>query len=499
MGSAVGRDGGFTIVRDAYLRLAGGPPILRDAYLRLAGVAAVFAAALVATRAPTLLLAGAGFAGMTAVAVGRLRAAILVVIALVGVLPIGLYAEISPAVPLVTASRVLIGVVVMATLIQVLRGHLHVRRWALWPALALWLAAVVLSWPDSIDPQTTELRLFSEFLETAALAGVVYLVFDRSSYRHVLIAVTVGVALNAAIALLDFAGLDPMASIRERADAVTGRGNTLVSAGDIRLGFQRVQGTFQHPSFLGAYLAMLAPVIYALAIVARPIPRRWLTVVLLLCLIGLGLTVTRAAWLAGGIALIWVWAAAIRRGWQRLWAHAWVVSTIAVVAIVANPGLVAGLDDLFRDLFVTQGSASTATSGYRLLIHEQVLAAVGERPWFGFGANTFDQIGIIGYTQGFTVQVTSADSHLLRLLAEVGIVGALAFAILLVVSLASVSAARARADRGDAVILTGVLAGLTGFTVVNLTISAFAIAQDGYIFWILVGAACASRFRSSID
>ncbi len=471
---------------------------MRGTSLRLAGVAAAAAAALVATRAPTMLLAVACFGGLTAVAIARLRPAILVVVALIGVLPIGLYAEISPAVPLVTASRVLIGVVVVATVIQVLRGRLETRRWALWPAFGLWLGAVALSWPESIDPQTSELRVFSELLEMAALAGVVYVVFDRDSYRQLLIALTIGAAVNAGIALVEFAGFDPLTSIRARADAVTGRGNPLVSSGDVRLGFQRIQGTFQHPAFLGAYLAMLMPVIYALAIVARPIPRRWLMLTLALCLAGLALTVTRATWLAGGAALIWVWAAAIRRGWQQLWVHAWIVSTVAVAAIVTNPGRVSTLDELFRDLFVTQGYATTATSGYRLVLHEQVLGAIGERPWFGFGAGTFDQIGITGFAQGVTIQITSADSHLLRLLAEVGVVGAVAFGILLVVAIASVGEARAEADQRDAVVLTGVLAGISAFIVINLTISAFSIAQDSYIFWILVGAACASRFRSSI-
>ncbi len=471
---------------------------MRGTYVRLAGLAAAVGAGLVATKAPTMLLAVACFGGLTAAAAARLRQAILVVIALVGVLPIGLYAQISPAVPLVTASRVLIGVVVVATTIQVLRGRVHARRWALWPALGLWLGAVALSWPGSIDPQTSELRLFSELLETAALAGMVYLNFDRNSYRQVLIALTIGAALNAGIALVEFAGIDPLTSLRARADAVVGNGNPLVSSGDVRLGFQRVQGTFQHPAFLAAYLAMLAPVIYALAIVARPIPRRWLMFVLVLCLAGLALTVTRAAWLAGGGALIWVWVAAIRRGWQRLWGHAWVTSAVAVAAIITNPGRVASIDALFRELFVTQGYASTATSGYRLFLHEQVLAVVAKRPWFGFGANTFDQIGITGFTQGLTVQLTSADSHVLRLLAEVGIVGTVAFAILLVVAIASICAARAEAGQGDAIVLTGVLAGLSAFTAINLTISAFSIAQDSYVFWILVGAACASRFTSAI-
>ena len=45
---------------------------------------------------------------------------------------------------------------------------------------------------------------------------------------------------------------------------------------------------------------MLAPVIYALAIVSRPTPRRWLMFVLLLCLVGLGLTVTRVRPATGG-------------------------------------------------------------------------------------------------------------------------------------------------------------------------------------------------------
>ena len=470
---------------------------MRNHSLTLAGLAAVAAAALIATRAPVMLLATACFVGLAWVAVAWLRQAILVVVVLVGVLPIGLYAEISPSVPLVTASRVLIGAVVIAAAIQVLRGRLQARKWLLWPAFGFWLAAVALSWPGSINPQTTELRLFSELLETAALAGVVYLVFDRNSYRQVLIALTVGAAINAGIALVGFAGFDPLTSLRARADAVTGRA-PLVSSGDVRLGFQRVQGTFQHPAFLAAYLAMLAPVIYSLAIVSRRIPRRWLMLTLALCLATLVLTVTRAARLAGGAALFWVWIAAIRRGGQRLWRQAWAVSTVAVAAIVTNPGQVASIDALFRELFATQGYASTATTGYRLFLHEQVLAVVGQRPWFGFGANTFDQIGITGFRQGLTVNVTSADSHVLRLLAEVGVVGAVAFGILLVATIANICTARAQAGRDDAVVLTGVLAALSAFTVINLTISAFSIVQDSYIFWILVGAACASRFTSPV-
>jgi hypothetical protein len=470
---------------------------MRAPYLHLAGLAAVVSVALVAARAPAMLLAAACFAGLVAMAMARLREAILVVVALVGVLPIGLYVEISPAVPLVTASRVLIGAVVVAAAIQVLRGRLEVRSWVLWPALGLWLGAVALSWPGSIDTRTSELRLFSELLETAALAGVVFVAFDRTTYRQVLIALTVGLGLNAGIALAEFAGLDPLAAIRARAEEASGRGNPLVSSGDVRLGFQRIQGTFQHPAFLAAYLAMLLPVTYALAIVARQVPRRWLMLIFGLCVVGLVLTVTRAAWLAGAAGLIWVWVAAIRRGWQRLWVHAWVVSTAAVAAIVTNPGRVSMIDELFRDLFVTQGySTAVRSSGYRLFLHEQVLDAVGERPWFGFGAGTFDQIGITGFAQGVTVEVTSADSHVLRLLAEVGVVGAVAFAILLAVAIGGVWLARSESAGDDALVLTGILAGLSAFVAINLTISAFSIVQDSYVFWILIGAACASRFSS---
>jgi hypothetical protein len=473
--------------------------IVRGAYPRLAGLAAASGAALVATRAPVVLLAASCFGGLAAAATVRLRAAILLVVALVGVLPIGLYAEVSPALPLVTASRALIGVVVVATAVEVARGHLRARRWALWPAFGLWLGAVALSWPGSIDPGTSQLRLLSELLEIAALAGVVYLAFDRSSYRQVLVALGVGAGLNAGIALVEFAGFDPLSSIRSRAEAVTGRGNPLVSSGDVRLGFQRIQGTFQHPAFLAAYLATLVPVIYSLAIVARPIPRRWLMATLLLCLVGLALTVTRAAWLAGGAALLWVWAAALRRGWRRVWSHAWVASSVALAVAVINPGGAASIDQLFRELFVTQGHATTATSGYRLFLHDQVLAAIGERPWFGFGAGTFDQIGITGFSQGLMVEITSPDSHVLRLLAEVGVVGALAFGFLLVVAIGSVHLARREAGRADSLVLTGVLAGVSAFVAINLTISAFAIVQDSYVFWILVGAACASRFTTPID
>lgn len=472
--------------------------IVSVAFLRFAGMAAAAAAGLAATRAPVLLLAAACLAGLTAVATARLRPAILVVVALVGVLPIGLYAEISPAVPLVTASRGLIGVVVLATAMQVLRGRLQPRRWALWPAFGIWLGAVALSWPGSIDPRATELRLFSELLETAALAGVVFVTFDRSSYRHVLIALSVGAALNAGIALVELAGFDPLASLRERANAVTGRGNPLVSEGDVRLGFQRVQGTFQHPAFLAASLAMVVPVTYALAIVSRPTARRWLMFALALCFVGLALTVTRAAWLAGAAALIWVSMTAIRRGW-RLWSPAWIASAIAVGVLIIAPGSVSRVGEFLQDLLVTQGRATTATSGYRLFLQEQVLAVSGERPWFGFGAGTFDRIGITGVDQGLTVRLTSPDSHALRLLAEVGVVGALAFAILLLVAIGSVWVARSEAGQGDAVVLTGVLAGLSAFVAVNLTISAFSIAQVSYVFWILVGAACAARFPSSTD
>ena len=91
--------------------------------------------------------------------------------------------------------------------------------------------------------------------------------------------------------------------------------NDLVSSGDVRLGIQRLQGTFQHPAFLATFIAMVAPVAYGLLLRSRG-RMRWLCAGTLgLAAAALVLSGTRAAWLATilGVGVVMLAAAAARR------------------------------------------------------------------------------------------------------------------------------------------------------------------------------------------
>jgi PST family polysaccharide transporter len=446
-----------------------------------------------AALAPVPLLAAGAALIVAYVASAHLRAAALAVVFISPVAPIGLYVELSPALPLVTVARAAIGILVLAAFIAFLRGDLAVRRWALWVPLVLWLIAAVASYPGSIDAAATRLRVMSEVLETAALAGVIYSVFDRASYRRVLEVLVAGAGVGAVFAIAQVAGVDLLDGVRARAAAVSGRGNSLVDTGDVRLGFVRAQGSFQTPSFLGATMAMAAPLAYGLAVTAPHAAKRWWYACSVVILGALMVSVTRGAWIVAAFGLAVVVLTAARRGYATL-RHAYWTCTAVVFALVVEPGLVRAMWSLIAQLFDTRADATTSTTNYRLFLHEQVLETVRERPWFGFGAGTFDRLGISGVNRGLLVELRSADSHLLRLAAEVGWVGVAAFAALLAVAVVDLWRKRRLGTRADCVLMTAVIAAAVGYIAVNLTISAFPIAQTAYFFWIAVAAAAASPF-----
>lgn len=417
------------------------------------------------------------------------RVAVLVAVFLASVLPIGLVWEVSAVLPLLTATRVVIGVVICGTLIGILTGTVQVRQWVLWPAIALWLAAVVASVPNSIDIPTSRLRVFAELAELAAISALVYIHFDRGNWRQVLRVLVAAAACNASIALVELWGWHPLTGLQERALSIE-RGNPLVSVGDTRFGIRRIQGTFSHPAFLASNLAMMLPVAYSMILTERRRRALFVAAVLVMVL-ALVATTTRAAWLTSvlAVSIVTVYAWGQRR---RVGPVLWGIGAVLSIVIVTAPSALVAAAQFGGDLLTAEGGVSTRTTGYRLVLHEEVFQAWTERPWLGHGAGTFDRMGLHGVLGGLNIDLTSPDSHLLRLLAEVGAIGLISFVLLVTMGMVSVSRAARQSGSDSKLVLCGVLAGLGGYIAINLTVSAFAIFQTSVVFWALVAAGSAA-------
>jgi O-antigen ligase len=407
------------------------------------------------------------------------RPAVVLLVFLLPVLPIQFSSAIGQGLPLVTASRLLLMAGLLAGLLNVALGRLSVRSSGIELGIAVWLLACLASLPASIDATTSRLRLISELTEYVGLFYLVFLAFDRRTYQIPLVALVLAGAVNAALGMADsLFGFNPLRDL-------PGGREQLVSVGDIRLGLARAQGTFQHPVFLAVSLAMVVPVAYALYVTGHRALRGIGLPILALLTAGLLLTLTRSAWLAaaGATLLVFVW---LVRRYPRYWWHAYWVALAIAVAAVFFPVKVGHLGGFMSDLTVTQSTRSSATTGYRLLLAKQVAEKAGDRPVTGYGLGTFGSVGITGVYEGRVMSLSSPDNHFLRVIIETGYLGLAAFlAMLSVIAYRGLQTVARTPVFGDRLLAVSILGSLVAFVLINVSVSAYSIAQTGFVFWIL--------------
>jgi len=281
---------------------------------------------------------------------------------------------------------------------------------------------------------------------------------EPAQVRRLLAAIAGGSAPVVAYGLLQAAGLDPLGWRVEGAPVIS---------------------TLGRSNFLGAYLVLALPLTLAGAYLARDRLRRGAYITLigaqLACLLA---TTARAAWLgalAAGVVLALT--VAWRRGHRRL---------AVAGGIVGLAGLLAGL------IALTQLPGLEGSIGARATIWRATWPLIVARPLLGYGPETFSLVFTavyppeLVYLQGRAVLVDRAHNLVLDTLSSAGVVGLLAYAVLVGTALAAGVRAFVRApDRLTRLVLAAGLAAAAGHLVE--TQLSFPVTTTAVLFWLTLG------------
>jgi len=271
---------------------------------------------------------------------------------------------------------------------------------------------------------------------------------------------------------------------------------------------ERAIGLSEHPGTWAAFLILPAGLVLA-SLVARPRPGAAL--VLLLIVVSMGVTASRAGWIATSVLLL---VGAVLAGRRLGLRRALVAVPVVVAAVAAAAALAIGLGALQRAPDGWRSVGRDASTTFRVLMVKAELELGRRHLVRGIGLGN---IGVAlaelppdslrGKAASGEVVVIEprpfADRHnvYLGLFAELGVLGPLLFAAVLVS--AAVTLARIRglvADR-DRELVDGLLLALLGSAIV----AAFAEAdRQAFLWWVVscalaIGAAmrAAARRRSA--
>lgn len=244
--------------------------------------------------------------------------------------------------------------------------------------------------------------------------------------------------------------------------ALTDFGNALA-----RSGLNRIVSTSAHPIELGVVMSAILPLALHRSLHAEK-RTAWIPTVL----IGVAslMSVSRSAIVVAAVALVTLFVAWPWR-W-RLWALA-IAPFAAVAARLALPGLLGTLRSLFTGV-EHDPSIAGRTADYDL-----VLRLVAERPLLGQGMSTF-----------VPMVYRTLDNQVLALLLEIGILGTVAFAALVVVALAQAWAPTRMGGSAEQRHLgVAVSASLIGIVSSYATFDAMGFRQVAGLTFLFIGLA----------
>ncbi len=168
----------------------------------------------------------------------------------------------------------------------------------------------------------------------------------------------------------------------------------------------------------------------------------------------------------------------------------WLLAGVLLLGIVFFEPLVQ------RGAFLIQRESSASYETGRLEIWRQALAALPQRPFFGFGLNNAGQL--IAPTQSlrggtFIVNANAPESAYVATLVETGIIG---FAALLWFIGAVLVRAYQRARAS--LLYAGVLAAIVALLCGNLTVNGLTTDQNGLLLGVLIGMVFADNERTHV-
>lgn len=252
-----------------------------------------------------------------------------------------------------------------------------------------------------------------------------------------------------------------------------------------------VFATLGRANFLGAYLAILAPITAGFALMAQQQRLRFVWFVLLVAELGvIGLTLARGAWLAAAVslslfALLW---------WGRRWSchRRWLAWSGVGLLSLSGPLAVLWL-----------GQQQTGSTAARLAIWQGALKLIRERPFLGYGA---DSLGMIFprvyppelvYYQGRDFFVDRAHNLFLDWTLTAGIPGLLAFSLLLFLFFLTMYRALRQPQPSEKLLLLSVITAAVIANTINNLVS-FDVTPTAAAVWLLMGVGVALTLPSRL-
>ncbi len=358
------------------------------------------------------------------------------------------------------------------------------------PELAIWtfVLALLVSSGSSVNPRLTFFGAPGRYEGLAALLAYVALFFagahffgSTSGFRSLVVWTGVGatVAIGYGVAQVYLPPVFP--------------GEAVIREWYGTLGYLRIPSTLGNPIAFGGYLALVLPLLLALAAGGRGAGRFGWLLVACLAVVDAALTLTRGAWLAVLIGLGVLGLTAGRDAWRRHWVLPAGVGAAAAVAIALLITVVGSPAQIGSRVAasVETGSGSLAQ---RLYIWDRTLGLIRARPLLGWGLETlrevfpYDRASLVKVFGLRPIIVDKAHNDLLQMAVSIGIPGALAYAAVWVLIVWSAARVWRRAPASARLLAAGWLAAITAYLVqVQFSFSAVALAP---LVWLLAGAAC---------
>ena len=263
-------------------------------------------------------------------------------------------------------------------------GYRFPRPLILWSGMiALGIGSVVFLHYLRLSAANEVVRMLKLLLLMAVIVNEVRTV---PQFRHVVIAIALGVILQSAVGVLEYVrggqlGLSILGEATDE-DIKTLSDASFVDARESGVIAYRVSGLLGHANLLAAYLALFLPV--SIALILTTFARRvklLLAVTLLLGLPALVLTLSRAGWIDFSVAFAMVMVLGTMNTFSR--GRFNVARVIVIVVTIAVASAMSPL--IMRRLFETDPSAVQ----YRLKWLETAKAMIMDHPVLGTGLNTY--------------------------------------------------------------------------------------------------------------
>ncbi len=247
--------------------------------------------------------------------------------------------------------------------------------------------------------------------------------------------------------------------------------------GDAEAGIRtRVFSTMGNPNALGGYLILMAPVALALFFKSagwgQKIIYGSIFMILSICLV---FTFSRGAWLGFALSLVLL-------GWMVDRRILWLL----LLGLAASPFILPQtIKDRILVLFSPEYLRISAKWG-RIFFWKQAFERMITHPWLGVGPGTFGDAVARRHLIPDSIWV---DNHYLKVGAEIGVSGLLAFLWLMGRSLMAPfnRGGRWLKDPFQIAVLAGGTAGLVAVIVQNVTVSVFEVLFVSTYWWFLLG------------